>query len=83
MKNKNFCHILWYSCSPPLGVTVALPSSLAAGKVEVLHLLHCLSEGTGRGSSALLSVIRSLPGACTQPSAMATSGSPPFGVSSL
>ena len=44
---------------PPLDGAAA-PRRSAAQKVEVLHLLHCLSEGTGSGSAARSSVIPSL-----------------------
>lgn len=52
------------------------PRRCAAGKVEMQHLLHCLSEGgTGSGSAARLSLIPALPGSRAQSSAMATAES--------
>lgn len=55
------------------GVALLCPD--AAEKVEVLHFLHCLSEGTGSGSAARFNVIPSLPGSLAQSSAMATAES--------
>lgn len=59
---------------PPLDDAVA-PCPGAAKKVEVQHLLHCLSKGTGSGSAARFSVIPSLRGSLAQSSAMATAES--------
>lgn len=41
-------------------------------RFKELHLLHCLSEGTGSESAALLSLIPSLPDQLAQSSDMAT-----------
>ncbi len=81
-KNLTFNIWNWLFRFRPLDGAFALCHG-AAEKVEVLHLLHCLSKGTGSGSAARFNVIPSLPGSLTQSSAMATAGRLLSGASSI